>query len=375
MAFEFVARNGIITLNNSVITGSLNVSAGITGSLFGTASFATTATTSSYADNFTVAGTLTAQTIVAQTITSSTDFVTGSTRFGSLLANTHQFTGSVSMTGSLTTVGTASFNGNVGIGTTLPSKKLSISGSSNSGIFLKQGSQIQTAVGAGDFYSGLVFENTSTTNAWSLGYSQAAAFSINYFDASSTYSRYVTVTQAGNVGIGTTTPNTKLDISGSVNISGSGVQVPLQVSAGSTSLLFVSQSGNVGIGTTSPAYKLDVSGSARVQGGLVAPLLFNRITTTYTLVLADQGKMIEADFSTNLVITVPLAVNVAFPIGTEISVVMRNTGTVQIVGDSGFAGSVTVNSAGSLNTISTQYGAASLVKVDTNEWYLYGNLT
>jgi hypothetical protein len=60
------------------------------------------AATSSYANNFTVAGTLTAQTIVAQTITSSTEFITGSTKFGSLLSNTHQFTGSVSITGSLT---------------------------------------------------------------------------------------------------------------------------------------------------------------------------------------------------------------------------------------------------------------------------------
>jgi len=40
---------------------------------------------------------------VVQTITSSVDFVTGSTRFGSISANTHEFTGSVSITGSLTT--------------------------------------------------------------------------------------------------------------------------------------------------------------------------------------------------------------------------------------------------------------------------------
>jgi len=77
------------------------------------ASFASTAST---ADNFTVRGTLTAQTIIAQTITSSTDFVTGSTKFGSLITNTHQFTGSVSVSGSITSpsitgslLGTASF--------------------------------------------------------------------------------------------------------------------------------------------------------------------------------------------------------------------------------------------------------------------------
>jgi hypothetical protein len=68
------------------------------------ASYATNALnaqTASYANNFTVAGTLTAQTIIAQTITSSIEFITGSTRNGSLLTNTHQFTGSVLVTGSL----------------------------------------------------------------------------------------------------------------------------------------------------------------------------------------------------------------------------------------------------------------------------------
>jgi hypothetical protein len=89
------------------VSGNVSASA-FTGSLLGTASFATNVTSASFAStassagDFLVRGTLTAQTIVAQTITSSTDFVTGSTRFGSLLANTHQFTGSVSITGSLT---------------------------------------------------------------------------------------------------------------------------------------------------------------------------------------------------------------------------------------------------------------------------------
>jgi hypothetical protein len=68
------------------------------------ASYATNALnaqTASYANNFTVAGTLTAQTIVVQTITSSVAEITGSTQFGSTTANTHEFTGSVSVSGSL----------------------------------------------------------------------------------------------------------------------------------------------------------------------------------------------------------------------------------------------------------------------------------
>ena len=47
--------------------------------------------------NLVVTGSITAQTLVVQTITSSVDFVTGSTRFGSILGNTHVFSGSVTM--------------------------------------------------------------------------------------------------------------------------------------------------------------------------------------------------------------------------------------------------------------------------------------
>lgn len=49
MANEFVLRNGFISLNNSTISGSLNVLNGITGSLFGTSSYAITA---SYVEGF-----------------------------------------------------------------------------------------------------------------------------------------------------------------------------------------------------------------------------------------------------------------------------------------------------------------------------------
>ena len=38
MSNEFIARNGLIAQNNSIITGSLNVTAGITGSFSGNGS-------------------------------------------------------------------------------------------------------------------------------------------------------------------------------------------------------------------------------------------------------------------------------------------------------------------------------------------------
>ena len=88
--------------NTGSFSGSFN--GNFTGSLFGTASNAVSASyaaTASYADNFTVAGTLTAQTLVVQTITSSVIYSSGSNIFGNDLTNTQVLTGSVIVTGSL----------------------------------------------------------------------------------------------------------------------------------------------------------------------------------------------------------------------------------------------------------------------------------
>ena len=130
-----VSGSGTFTnIGPAVFSGSITSTAGFTGSFSGTAtnatsaSYALNATSASYALNTTTAshaitassaddllvrGTLTAQTIVVQTITSSQDFVTGSTKFGSIISNTHQFTGSVGISGSLTGT-SATFSGTSG---------------------------------------------------------------------------------------------------------------------------------------------------------------------------------------------------------------------------------------------------------------------
>ena len=111
---EFVARNGVIAQNNSIITGSLIVTGGITGSLLGSATSASYAATASSADDFTVRSTLTAQTLVVQTITSSIVYSSGSNIFGNSLSNTQAFTGSVGITGSLGVNGATTLTGALG---------------------------------------------------------------------------------------------------------------------------------------------------------------------------------------------------------------------------------------------------------------------
>jgi len=109
-----VSSSGAIT-TTGIISGSNALSASYaatstSASYAVSATSASYATTASYADALTVAGTLTAQTLVVQTITSSVDYVTGSTRFGYILGNTHTFTGSMAVSGAAVLAGNVTAN-------------------------------------------------------------------------------------------------------------------------------------------------------------------------------------------------------------------------------------------------------------------------
>jgi trimeric autotransporter adhesin len=224
------------------ITGSLDVTAGITGSLLGTASFATQSTSASFA---------TTASFYGGSVTSASYAATASNVQGGAANYISLFNTATSLSSSIIYQST----GNVGIGTTNPGAKLEVAGGriavdSNFGFQLALTSATQ--IGRWFNSSGINYLQGDGGRNWQIGSSTNGVNT--HFDNAN-----------NRVGIGTTTPNAKLDVSGSVNISGSGVQVPLQVSSGSTSLLFVSGSGNVGIGTTTPAAPLDVAGDVFIN--------------------------------------------------------------------------------------------------------------
>ena len=155
--------------------------------------------------SLTTTGTLTAQTLVVQTITSSVDFVTGSSVNGSLSSNTHQFTGSVLVTGSYTQYG-------------------------NMGIGIAAGTNGAKLISAGPATS---FFDTAGTRGISIYPSSAGNIHqiTSDYIATSYYSIAITargtnsdlfISSSGNIGIGTTTPSDKLQVT---TTSGNGITI------------------------------------------------------------------------------------------------------------------------------------------------------
>jgi hypothetical protein len=97
----------------------------------------------------------------------------------------------------------------------------------------------------------------------------------------------------------------------------------------------------------------------------------NRQTTDYILVLSDANKLVEMNVTIANNIQIPLNSSVAFSIGTQILVSQYGAGQTQIVPAVG----VTIRSAGGKIKLNSQYSGATLIKIATNEWYLFGDIT
>jgi hypothetical protein len=74
--------------------------------------------------------------------------------------------------------------------------------------------------------------------------------------------------------------------------------------------------------------------------------------------------------STNIDVTVPAYSAVSYEIGSQILLVRGGSGEVSVVADSG----VTIKSVNNYLSLNNQYSPATLVKIDTNTWYLFGDL-
>lgn len=96
----------------------------------------------------------------------------------------------------------------------------------------------------------------------------------------------------------------------------------------------------------------------------------NRQTASYTLVLSDADKLVEMNVASANDLTIPLNSSVAFPTGTQILLAQYGAGQTTVVATSG----VTVRSNGGKLKLNVQYSGATLIKIGTDEWYLFGDI-
>ncbi len=112
--------------------------------------------------------------------------------------------------------------------------------------------------------------------------------------------------------------------------------------------------------------------SKKITGAQLKDSTLNSVTAlTYNLVLTDAHKTIMADNLLPLIARIPLNSAVAFPIGTRIEIIQEGLGQVTITPTTG----VTLNSNGGKDKLAAQYSQATILKTDTNTWYLFGDIT
>jgi hypothetical protein len=167
------------------------------------------------------------------------------------------------------------YDGNVGIGTTTPVHKLDIKGTPLIGFYKTDGTYL-ALIGEGSSAVSGGGEND-------FGIRSGIASS-NILFAAGGASEQMRITSAGNVGIGTTAPAYPLDVGGNIRATAyrigggtilSGTSTVQLGSGGATSVITLNTTsgeglrltgGNVGIGTTSPTTKLEVDGTALFSG-------------------------------------------------------------------------------------------------------------
>lgn len=111
--------------------------------------------------------------------------------------------------------------------------------------------------------------------------------------------------------------------------------------------------------------------AAELDAVATAMIAINAQTgTSYTTVLADDGKLITCDNGSAITLTIPPNSSVAYGIGTQINIMQLGAGQVTITAGAG----VTLRSAGTRLKTNGQYAVGTCCKIATDTWVVIGNL-
>lgn len=112
--------------------------------------------------------------------------------------------------------------------------------------------------------------------------------------------------------------------------------------------------------------------AAELDAVATAMIAINAQTgTTYTTVLADDGKLVTCDNGSPIALTIPPSSSVNYGIGTQINIMQLGAGQVTITPGVG----VTIRSANSRLKTTAQYSVATCVKIATDTWVAVGSLS
>jgi hypothetical protein len=217
-------------------------------------------------NNLVVSGSITAQSLIVN----STSVYSGSTRFGEIITNTHQFTGSIFNSGSITTIGSVTAASFVGSGASLTSiPNSSLSNSTISGIAL--GSNLATlTIGTG--LSGTSYNGSGAVTIANTGVTSIVAgtnISISSGTGAVTITNGITNNNQLTNGAGYITSYTETDTLGSVTNRGSSTSQNITFSNGRKGLVGVYDAAQTqAIFAMGAAYVLTDGGASNVYGPL-----------------------------------------------------------------------------------------------------------
>lgn len=125
---------------------------------------------------------------------------------------------------------------------------------------------------------------------------------------------------------------------------------------------------------TSPTITGATLGDAIIRQPLVTPSFS---ANAYTLALSDQGDILLASNGSSAgTINIPTNGSVAFPVGTQITVIQTGSGQITIQATT--PATTTIASTGATSTapkLRVQNSSATLIKTATDTWYVVGDIS
>jgi hypothetical protein len=172
---------------------------------------------------------------------------------------------------------------------------------------------------------------------------------------------------------------------GALTVNSSGANLVVTIPAGNTYLVTCILTS----GTTAASWDADFTGTSVITGTganvldtsptITDPKLNLSINaqtgTTYTFVLADNGKLVTASNASAQTYSIPTNATAAFAIGTQINLIQIGAGQVTV--NAVTSGTTTILSNATTPAAPkcrNQYASLTCIKVATDTWYVIGDI-